>query len=889
MKIYRSLSLLTLAMMSVYMTGCATTHPTQQTFVGQAKSKASSFDYPKTRLHQDQQDHLLSGEYGRPEGFVGAQVASDPLRPDDGIDHYIGETLVDEYRWLENIDPIDPNYRYEADVNRTRNVIGSRLENPLHDGQFDEHTQQALAKVAPKTQSEIDAWVDAQNKMSGEYIRSLPIYEQVTKNIQSFTARRHRYQYFDTKVGEIEYIKDIDGHDRIIYTDLQGNTKTIFDQKLSLQKGDGFARRHQIYPSDTGKYVAYYLASGNADSDSAVLHVVDTTTGKDVITPINHVGRWDYVADITWDGDHSFFYVCEANDWSANLCRYDIGKNRFNQKIEVSGQDSEYLWLESASFVGEEDDDQRYIVLEGFSWRPTFYIKDRKKNRTYRIHDERFKNRIRAKGYENFQADVLAKLVHFEPKTREVWFWSTADSPRGAIYKTTLDNSNERELIIHTPPQFDKITEAIYHDEGEGYFVVSYLQDAISKVVLMNKKGVILKDLTPQGYGVVSDLESYIVGKDSDKDKHKDKIVHEDQKQNYISFRFQDPKTPRTIYKYSIDKDAFIDIRRRDLYDFDSDSYEVKHITYHSKDGTKLPMVITHKKGIKLDGKNPTLLYGYGGFGVDVDAHFDRRFATWLEQGGVYAISFIRGGGEYGSKWAADGQLEHKMKGFEDFEAAADYLSAQGYGDSEHLAIYGESNGGLLVGAAMVLNPNKYRVALPVVGVMDMLRHNRNYHTQYWHDAAYGDADDSQAMFNIIKSYSPYDNLKPDTCYPSTFAYTSKRDDRVSPANTFKFTARLQKVQSCDRPAMMYAGEHHGHHPYSPEDSLNQFSLISTFALHEMGVRQVPDMTNRRPPEFFKTDKWRQEEALEEAKRQADRQKNQQEKLKDGQSPDTQK
>lgn len=864
------LSALTVAV-TMGLTACSTTqaiNPTTQ------QTTSSRFDYPHTRTHQEVQDHLLSGEYGRPDNFVGAGVSSNHLRPDDGIDHYMTETIVDKLRWLEDIEPINPNYRYETNANRERNLTGSRLENDIPSGQLNARTQDALSKINPTPQAgEVDTWVNQQNALSTTYIKNSPIYEQVRKNLESFMFARHRYQYFDTDIGEIEYIRDTDGHDRVIYTDLDGNAKTVFDQKLSIANGDGYSRRREIYPSDTGKYFAYYLAHGNGDNDNIYLHVADTTTGKDIITPIKHVGRWDYVADIIWDDDKSFYYVCDANGWEANLCRYDLDKKRFNQKIEVSGADSEHLWLESAWFDGEEDDDKRYIILEGYSWRPTFYIKDRKKNRTYRIHDDKFQNRIKREGSEKFQADILASFVHFDPKTRDVWFWSTAHSPKGGIYKTNLDNPTKRELVIDTPPQYHKISEAIYHDEGEGYFVVAYIQDAVAKVVLMDKQGNILKDLTPKGHGSVTDLLSHIAKPSKDKE---DKIVHEDEKENYISFRFQDPITPRTVYKYSIAKDKFIDVRRRDLFDFDSDKYEVKHVMYQSKDGTNLPLVIAHKKGIKLDGNNPTILYGYGGYGVDNESYFDRRFAVWLEHGGIFATSFIRGGGEYGSKWAYDAQFERKMKGFEDFEGAVDYLAKQGYANADHLAIYGESNGGLLVGASMVLNPNKYRVALPVVGVMDMLRHNRNYHTQYWHSSAYGDADESIEMFNVQKSYSPYHNLKQGVCYPSTFAYTSKRDDRVTPAHTYKFTARLQEVQACDRPAMMYAAERHGHHPFSPEDSNEQFGMIATFALHEMGITAVPDLSKRNPPESYKTDKWRAEEALEHAKKLADRQKRQQ-------------
>lgn len=852
------------ALTAISLTGCATQSlPQSQPIV------RGGLTYPNTATHAQKTDRFLSGEYGRPDDMVGAGVSSNPLRPDDGIDQYKTEVVVDEFRWLENIDPINVNYRYEKEADRQRNTIGTRLEDDQPEGQFDNRTQESLTKIGDNPYaSDVNEWVEAQNATTQQYFAQVPYTDKVYANVKSLMNYRHNIDKVRTKIGKVEYYRNTDGNEQIKFTDLAGNERIIYDEATALNEGRGKNYKSTIYVSETGKHTAFYLYEGNGDNDLIRLYVLDTATGKNVIKPMLIQGRNPPggIPDIVWQDDDRFYYVCEAN----NICLYDVRKPQFNPPIEVAYEDIEGAWISNIYFEDDKPDDKRYMVIEVYDQKDSFVIKDRQKKRYYRIHNAKFKREMLRKNIANFGGEVLAKMVHFDPKTRQVWFISTENNPKGEILSIQLDKPNERKVAVPTPTNMDRAMDAIYHEEGEGYFVVSYLKDGLDRLWLVNKAGQPIKDITPSKAGHVSDLVSHVPDDKANKDDKKDEFerafgeIGDYNKEPYIEFRYRNTITPRTIYRYSIAKDAYIDVRRRDLVDFDSDKYEFHHILYPSKDGTMIPMTISHKKGIKLDGKNPTMLYGYGGFGVDIDSSFRMDHAAWLEHGGIWANAFIRGGSEYGSQSANAGRLYTKMNVFDDFAAAADYLAQHGYADSDHLAITGSSNGGLLVGASMTLHPEKFRVALPDVGVLDMLRHDRNFTNQHW-SAEYGHADDSAKMYRMLKSYSPYHNIKAGVCYPSTLIHTGKRDDRVTPSHSYKFAAALQKHQACDRPTILQASPTQWHHPFTRDEMYKRYGSFTIFALHEMGVKGVPDLTQRASADSLKSDTWKQEERQERA------------------------
>jgi prolyl oligopeptidase len=304
-------------------------------------------------------------------------------------------------------------------------------------------------------------------------------------------------------------------------------------------------------------------------------------------------------------------------------------------------------------------------------------------------------------------------------------------------------------------------------------------------------------------------------------------------------YSFTNYTTPGSTYSFD-PKSGDSKVYQTPKIDFNSNDYESKQVFYTSKDGTKIPMIITHKKGLKLDGKNPTILYGYGGFNVSLTPSFSISNAVWMENGGIYAVANLRGGGEYGKKWHVAGTKMQKQNVFNDFIAAAEYLISEKYTSSDFLAIRGGSNGGLLVGATMTQRPDLMKVALPAVGVMDMLRYHTFTAGAGWaYD--YGTAEDSKEMFEYIKGYSPVHNVKQNTKYPATMVTTGDHDDRVVPAHSFKFAAELQDKQAGDNPTLIRIDINAGHGAgKSVAASIQESVDIMAFTLYNMGITKLP-------------------------------------------------
>lgn len=839
-----------------------TSLPSQQnasTAVPQATNQHHT--YPATRSFFDKEDRFLTGEFGRPdnlssEGNVAAGRAM-TVKRDDAIDHYYGEKVVDKYRWLEDINHISPEYATETDKDRQRNFIGTRLENQIPNNQLDDRSTTALQQVDEKAPlGEIDDWVNAQNTTTRNYLNAIPFIDKVRANIDSLYDRHHLIRKHKPKAGgEIELFRGADTDTRIIYTDSKGKQIQLWSEQQSgkvLTQGD-------MYVSKDGTYVALLLSSGYADSDQVKLHVLETTTGKEVITPIivgTHIDSFHI--NMEWYDDDTFFYgtfLASPNPYLIDILRHDIGKKRLNDPIEVSYQYVDDKLMKDFYF---HKTDKRYLIIDAYhKYSETFFIKDLKTGKLYQPHDKVQADKQRPYN-EGF---ILAKYVHLDEKTGDLWLISGEnDDQRGELIKTNLNNLNKREVVVPINTNYDSMVSAIRHQEGAGYFAINYLKDGQHRLVLTDHRGKFIKELTPHTVGQISDLDSFVADNKADANKSGDDKVDE----NHIYFRFQNTTTPRTVYKYSVTQDRFIDIRRRDLFPFDHDEYVSELVKYTSKDGTEVPMTIAYKKGTVLDGKNPTLLTGYGGFNVKIDTNFRIRNAPWLEHGGIIAQPHLRGGGEYGKEWHKAGQLQDKMNVFDDFEAAADYLFDKGYTSPSHLAIMGGSNGGLLVGAAMTLTPNKYRVALPQVGVLDMLRHDQFTYKGVW-VKEYGSAYDSPSMYRYLKSYSPYHNVKSGVCYPSTIVMTSKRDDRVLPAHSYKFAAALQEHQSCANPTFLFADEDQGHGARSPKPLKEAMTIQTAFSLYEMGIKDVP-VVERPSVETLKGEKWLAEEAEEAAK-----------------------
>ncbi|MAN59153.1 MAG: S9 family peptidase, partial [Flavobacteriaceae bacterium] len=397
---------------------------------------------------------------------------------------------------------------------------------------------------------------------------------------------------------------------------------------------------------------------------------------------------------------------------------------------------------------------------------------------------------------------------------------------------TNLNAPNKKIVTVNaanpTPENWkDLIAETenvLSPSTGGGYFFTEYMVDAVSKVSQYDYKGNLIREVTLPGVGSAGGFGS----------KKEEKELY---------YNFTNYVTPGSIYKYNVET-GNSELYQKPEIDFSPDNYESKQVFFTSKDGTKVPMIITHKKGIALDGKNPTILYGYGGFNVSLTPSFSITNAVWMEQGGIYAVPNLRGGGEYGKEWHKAGTQMHKQNVFDDFIAAAEYLIENNYTSSDYLALRGGSNGGLLVGATMTQRPDLMAVALPAVGVLDMLRYHTFTAGAGWaYD--YGTAEDSKEMFEYLKGYSPLHNIKGGVAYPATLITTGDHDDRVVPAHSFKFAAQLQEHHAGQNPVLIRIETDAGHGAGTPvSKTIEQYADIFGFTLYNMGYEVLPQKIN---------------------------------------------
>ena len=402
------------------------------------------------------------------------------------------------------------------------------------------------------------------------------------------------------------------------------------------------------------------------------------------------------------------------------------------------------------------------------------------------------------------------------------------DSKDGKLFIVTNRNAPNKKLMVADAAHLDM---ALWRDlipetenvldlsKAGGYFFAHYMKDAVSVVKQYDYNGKEVREISLPGLGTASGF--------GDK---------KDAKELYYSFT--NYITPGTIYKMNIASGEST-VYEQPKVKFNPEDYESKQVFYTSKDGTKVPMMITYKKGIKLDGTNPTMLYAYGGFNISLTPSFSVANAVWLENGGVYAVPNLRGGGEYGKKWHDAGTKMHKQNVFDDFIAAAEYLIKEKYTSTEKLAIRGGSNGGLLVGATMTQRPDLMKVALPAVGVLDMLRYHTFTAGAGWaYD--YGTSEDSKEMFDYLKGYSPVHNVKAGVSYPATLITTGDHDDRVVPAHSFKFAAELQAKNEGNNPTLIRIEVNAGHGAgKSVQQTINENADIQAFTLWNMGIEKL--------------------------------------------------
>jgi prolyl oligopeptidase len=620
---------------------------------------------------------------------------------------------------------------------------------------------------------ETAAWVAAQNEVTFKFLEEIPAREKIKERI-TYLWDFEKYGLPFKEGGRYFYSRN-DGlqPQYVLYVTeaLDAEPRVLIDpNKFST---DGTVALAGLSISEDGKLAAYGVSTGG--SDWATYKVRNVDTGEDLPDEI----RWTKFSGASWTKDGQGFFYSRFDEPAGNLLKEPTYYHKlYYHRIGTAQADDRLVYhrpdQKEWEFGGYVTEDGQYLIIvvnHGTERKNRVYYQDLKANdgQTVQLLDD-----------FDAQYDFLGNDGPL------FWFFTDLDAPRGrviAIDTRQPQRENWKELI----PQAEETLRGV-SVVGDTFFA-GYLQDAHSIVRLFDLTGKLLRELELPGLGSAGGFR----GKRTDRETF----------YSFTSFSY-----PATIFRYDLETGRS-EVFRRPKVDFDPDQYETKQIFYHSKDGTRIPMFITHKKGLKLDGSNATLLYGYGGFNVSLTPYFSVARLAWLEMGGVFALPNIRGGGEYGTEWHDAGKLHNKQNCFDDFIAAAEWLIDNQYTSSRKLAIMGGSNGGLLVGACMTQRPELFGACLPAVGVLDMLRFTKFTIGWEW-VSDYGSPDDP-AGFETLYKYSPLHNLKPGTCYPPTLVTTADHDDRVVPAHSFKFISALQAAQGCENPVLIRIETKAGH------------------------------------------------------------------------------
>ena len=605
------------------------------------------------------------------------------------------------------------------------------------------------------------AWVEAENKVTFDYLQQIPGRDRINKRLTTLW----NYERFGVPFkegGRYFYNRNtgLQNQSVLLTADtLSAEARVLIDPN-TLSK-DGTVAMAGMSVSEDGKRIAY--ATADAGSDWQVWHVRDIETGKDT----DDVLKWAKFTGAAWSKDNTGFYysrydepkegtALQGANYYQKVYYHTVGTLQSDDKL-IYKRDDQKEW----GFGAGETEDGKYLIL---------YVSQgtEKNNRVY--------YRDLAKGMDSPVVELLNKLdasYGLIGNDGAVFYFQTdKNAPRSrviAIDTAKPDEANWREIIPQSADTLQGVS--LFGNE----FIASYLKDARTVVRRFDLNGKSLGEISLPGIGSAGGFGG-----------------RRDATETFYSFTGY--TTPTTIYRYDL-KSHKSEVYKKPNVAFDPAKFETKQVFYTSKDGTRIPMFITHRKGVKLDGTNPTILYGYGGFNASMTPYFSTANAVWMEMGGIYAVANIRGGGEYGESWYLNGRRDKKQNVFDDFIAGAEYLIREKYTSTPKIAIEGGSNGGLLVGACMTQRPDLFGAALPAVGVMDMLRFNK--FTIGWAWASdYGEPDKSEVDFKVNLAYSPYHNIKPGVKYPATLVTTSDHDDRVVPAHSFKFAAALQAAQT---------------------------------------------------------------------------------------------
>ena len=648
---------------------------------------------------------------------------------------------------------------------------------------------------------ETENWVKAENDVTFDYLSKIPYRKQLKKRLTELW----NYEKLGTPFieGDYTYFYKNDGlqNQYVVYRKKDG-IETLFLDPNTFSK-DATTSLGSLSFSKDGKTAAYSISEGGSDWRKIIIMDTESKIIKeDTLVDVKFSG-------ISWYKNEGFYYSSydkpKGSELSAKtdqhkLYYHQLGTSQKEDVIVFGGN----LYEKHRYVSGSTTEDSRYLLINAATSTSgnKLFIKD------LSVSDSKLIPII-----DTFDSDTYL-IQNIQSK---LYLVTNLNAPNKKVVTVDAKNPTQENWIDFIP----ETENVLSLSSGAGYFFAEYMIDAVSKVLQYDFEGNLIREVKLPGVGSSAGFGGKLDAKE-------------------LYFSFTNYFTPSASYKFNPKQGTYVSYWKPTI-SFNPSDYDSKQVFYSSKDGTKVPMIITHKKGVVLNGKTPTILYGYGGFNISLTPSFSIANAVWMEQGGVYAVANLRGGGEYGKKWHDSGTQMQKQNVFDDFIAAAEYLIDVKYTSSSYLAIRGGSNGGLLVGAVMTQRPDLMKVALPAVGVLDMLRYHTFTAGAGWaYD--YGTADDSIEMFEYLKGYSPVHNVKNGIKYPATLVTTGDHDDRVVPAHSFKFAAELQEKQTGENPVLIRIETNAGHGSGTPiAKTIEQYSDIFGFTLFNMGFVELPN------------------------------------------------
>ncbi|SDT36144.1 prolyl oligopeptidase [Maribacter dokdonensis] len=686
-------------------------------------------------------------------------------------------------------EPIIVNYPVTAKVDTVDTYFGTEVKDPYRWLEDDR---------SPET----EAWVKDQNKTTFGYLEKIPFRDDLKNRLEKLWNYEKLGSPF--KKGDYTYFYKNDGlqNQYVVYRAKGDEEPEVFLDPNTFSE-DGTTSLAGLSFTKDGSLAAYLISEGGSDWRKAIILNAETKEiVEDTLIDIKFSG-------LSWKGNHGFYYSSYDKPKGSELSAKTDQHKVYYHKLGTPQKNDELIFggtpTEKHRYIGASvTEDNKYLLISASV--------STSGNKLF-IRNLEDPNGLLIPMVEDTESDNYV----IDNVGSKLYIVTNRNAPNKKI--VTVDASKpEAKNWVDFIPETENVLNP---NTGGGYFFAEYMVDAISKVFQYDYEGKLIREVDLPGLGSVGGFG----GEKEDKE---------------LYFSFTNYNTPGSTFKYNVESGTY-ELYWKPNIDFNPENYTSEQVFYSSKDGTKVPMIITYKKGTELNGKNPTILYAYGGFNVSLTPSFSIGNAVWMEQGGIYAVPNLRGGGEYGKKWHDAGIKTKKQNVFDDFIAAAEYLVDNNYTSKEYLAIRGGSNGGLLVGATMTQRPDLMQVALPAVGVMDMLRYHTFTAGAGWaYD--YGTAEDSDEMFQYLKGYSPVHNVKTGTAYPSTLVTTGDHDDRVVPAHSFKFAAELQEKQAGSNPTLIRIETNAGHGAGTPvSKTIEQYADIFGFTLFNMGYSELPN------------------------------------------------